>query len=90
MLGKIDMTTVWNDYVPVAEKPGYETTNQKKLLRLYRKGDYDFYYGFNDPVGEEYFVISISDKIYSMTIKRGVPKFYKYRNPHLFMYFSKK
>lgn len=90
MLGKIDMTTVWNDYVPVAEKPGYETTNQKKLLRLYRKGDYDFYYGFTDPVGDEYFVISISDKIYSMTIKRGVPKFYKYRNPHLFMYFSKK
>ena len=90
MLGKIDMTTVWNDYVPVDEKPGYEAKNQKKLLRLYRKGDYDFFYGFNDPVGDEYFVISISDTIYAMTIKRGIPKFYKYRNPHLFMYFSKK
>ncbi len=90
MLGKIDMTTVWTDYVPVAEKPGYEAGNQKKLLRLYNSGAYDFYYGFEDPQGDEFFVISISDTIYSMTIRRGVPKFYKYRDPHLFKYFSKK
>jgi hypothetical protein len=84
------MASVWKDYVKIPEKAGYEVTRQDKLRRLYYADKYHFLYNFIDPKGVSYQVIEIKDKTYSMTWKRGRPRFYKYRNPHLFTYFSKK
>ncbi len=90
MLGKIDMSTVWSEYEKIAEKPGYEVSRQRSLERNFHADNYEFLYNFKDPKGVSYQVIKIKDKIYSMTWIRGRPRFYKYRNPHLFTYFQKK
>ena len=90
MLGKIDMASVWKDYVKMPEKAGYEISRQAKLRRLYYADKYHFLYNFIDPKGVSHQVIEIKNKTYAMTWRRGRPRFYKYRNPHLFTYFSKK
>lgn len=90
MLGKIDMSTVWGDYVRLPEKPGYEVLEQGKLSRNYTIGKYQFLYSFKDSRGISFDVLEINDTTYSMTWIRGRPHFYKYRDPHLFTYFSKK
>jgi hypothetical protein len=90
MLGKIDMSSVWKNYVAVPEKHGYEASGQKNLLKLYKSHKYEFFYEFTDPNNIKFQVLRINNKIYSMTFKRGRPFFYKYRNPHLFKYFQKK
>lgn len=90
MLGKIDMASVWKDYVKMPEKAGYEISRQTKLRRLYYADKYHFLYNFIDPKGVSHQVIEIKNKTYAMTWRRGRPRFFKYRNPHLFTYFSKK
>lgn len=93
MLGKIDMSSVWTDYKKVPEKPGYEITRRithRKLEKMYYTDKYQFLYNFKDNKGISYQVIKIRDDIYSMTWVRGRPRFYQYRDPHLFTYFEKK
>lgn len=90
MLGKIDMSSVWDDYIALPEKPGFEVLNQEKLRRLYHADKYQFLYTFKDDRGVSFDVIEINDNTYSMKWTRGRPQFYKYRDPHLFKYFSKK
>lgn len=90
MLGKIDMSTVWSEYEKIPEKPGFEISRQRSLERNYHADNYEFLYNFKDTKGVSYQVIKIKDETYSMTWIRGRPRFYKYRNPHLFTYFQKK
>ena len=90
MLGKIDMSSVWTDYTALPEKPGFEVLNQEKLRRLYHADKYQFLYTFKDDRGVSYDVIEVNEVTYSMKWTRGRPQFYKYRDPHLFTYFSKK
>ena len=84
------MTSVWSDFEKVPEKPGLEAENQRTLERLFHADKYEFLYNFQDPKNITYQVVKISDKIYAMTWIRGRPRFYKYRDPHLFTYFKKK
>ncbi len=90
MFGKIDMSSVWSQYKPVPEKAGYEAKNQAKLLKEYKKDNYEYFYEFDDPRKRNFKVIRINEKVYSMTFKRGKAVFHKYRSPHLFKYFAKK
>lgn len=90
MLGKIDMSSVWSEYEKIPEKPGYEISRQRSLERNFYADNYEFLYVFKDPKGVSYQAIKIKDEIYSMTWIRGRPRFYMYRNPHLFTYFKKK
>lgn len=90
MLGKIDMSTVWFDYEKYPERPGYEITNQRQLIRLFLAGKYQYLYSFVDPEGVGFQVVKIGDDTYSVKWKRGRPNFHKYRDPHLFKYFIKK
>jgi hypothetical protein len=90
MLGKIDMSSVWSDYKRIPELIGYESLHQRRLMTHYQSGKYKYYYSFFDRKGVEYNVVHIKDKTYSMRWEKGKPKFYDYRNPHLFAYFSKK
>ncbi|MCO4753001.1 MAG: hypothetical protein KC478_00895, partial [Bacteriovoracaceae bacterium] len=90
MLGKIDMSTVWHEYVRFPERPGYEALGQRRLVRLYLADKYQYLYSFTDPKGQAFEVIKIGDDTYSVMWEKGRPKFYKYRDPHLFKYFIKK
>lgn len=90
MLGRIDMASVWDDFEKLPEAPGLEIIKQNRLLSAYRSERYDYLYDFKDSKGYEYLVLRIDGKVYSMRFERGMPKFYKYRNPHYFTYFSKK
>jgi hypothetical protein len=90
MLGKIDMSSVWDDYGEIPERPGIEASRQSRLARYVLADKYQYYYTFTDPKGVNYQVLDIHDKTYAMTWVRGRPKFYYYRDPNLFTYFSKK
>tara|TARA_Y100000780_G_C13695543_1_gene421552 strand:+ start:23968 stop:25614 length:1647 start_codon:yes stop_codon:yes gene_type:complete len=90
MLGKIDMSTVWHGYKHFPERPGYEVGTQRNLVRLYLGDKYQYLYSFTDPKGNPFEVIKIGDETYSVTWVKGRPKFFKYRDPHLFKYFIKK
>ena len=89
MLGKIDMSSVWDDYVKIAERPGLEATKQASLARHFYADKYHYLYTFSDPKGINYQVLEIEDEKYAMTWVRGRPRFYYYRNPHYFTYFAK-
>jgi len=90
MMGKIDMSTVWTDYDRLPEIPGYESSDQIKLMRYYHADKYQYLYSFSDARGAEHQVVKIRKKVYSVRWIKGVPVFFDYRNPHLFAYFSKK
>lgn len=90
MLGKIDMSTVWFDYEKYPERPGYEIQNQRRLVRLFLAGKYQYLYSFTDPQGTPFQVVRIGEGTYSVKWHRGRPNFFKYRDPHLFKYFIKK
>jgi len=90
MLGKIDMSTVWTDYVRLPEMVGYESVHQKNLARYYHADKYSYLYSFIDSRKIEYTVVKINETTYSMRWIKGRPVFFDYRNPHLFAYFSKK
>lgn len=90
MLGKIDMSTVWTGYSRLPEMVGYESSNQRRLMRFYFADRYQYLYSFIDEKNVEYTVVEIDKKSYSMRWQKGKPVFYDYRNPHLFAYFSKK
>ena len=90
MLGRIDMTAVWNDYSALAERPGKLVSKQSPLRKAYRKGKYHFLYSFRDPQNKLYEVIEIQKSTYVFDPQRKVKQFYKYRNPHYFKYFSAK
>ena len=90
MLGKIDMSTVWDDYVRLPEMPGYRSQYQRRLLRYYLADKYQYLYSFTDDLNREHTVVKIKNKTYSYRLERGKVVFYDYRNPHLFAYFKKK
>lgn len=90
MLGKIDMSTVWTGYDAYPERPGPKLKEDKSLIRLYLAGRYQFMYAFTSPSGEDYQVIRVAQEVYVVRLNDKRPVFYKYRDPHLFKYFSKK
>lgn len=88
MLGKINMTQVWDDYRPYPERPGWKIEADGKLALYYKTNRYRFLYTYKDPKGITYAVIEIDDKKYATTLFRGRVLFFEYRNPYLFRYFS--
>lgn len=90
MMGKIDMSSVWYDYVRLPEMVGYKSTHQNKLRRYFLGDKYQYLYTFRDSGNIEYTVVKIDDRAYSLRWEKGDPVFYDYRNPHLFAYFYKK
>ena len=89
MLGKVDMAKVWHDFQAYPERPGPELENQNTLRRQFISDEYQYLYSFIDPSGIAYQVITIDDKNYCITWRKGQPVFHTYRDPHFFTYFSK-
>jgi hypothetical protein len=90
MLGRIDMSTVWDDYIELPEKPGLKALDQKSLIQSFQKNKFEYFYDFTDENGVNYWVLSINKENYAMSIKDGQQTFFKHRNPHQFKYFKKK
>ncbi|MDA8794018.1 hypothetical protein N9N67_12285, partial [Bacteriovoracaceae bacterium] len=88
MLGKINMTQVWNDYKQYPERPGWKIDTDGRLALYYKTDRYRFLYSYKDPKGITYAVIEIDEKKYATTLFRGRVLFFEYRNPYLFRYFS--
>lgn len=88
MNGRIDMSAVWSEFVPVAERPGLKISSQNKLRRFFMSDNYEYLYNFTSE-GRVYQVLLIRDDIVVMTWEDKKPTFYNYRNPHYFKYFTK-
>ncbi len=86
MLGRIDMAKLWNDYTPLKERPGLKARHTRILERLYAQGKYKFFYDFKTEDNQHFKVIEIKRKVYVLPVESI--KFYKYRNPHFFKYFT--
>ncbi|MCB9060067.1 MAG: hypothetical protein H6622_00925 [Halobacteriovoraceae bacterium] len=87
MLGRIDMSGLWVDYLPIPERAGNEIKNSKRLSNLYDRKKYEYYYHFIDPNGKIFKVVEIKNNKYAYYPQTKT--FYKYRNRHHFRYFKK-
>ena len=88
MLGRIDMTTLWQDYNPIPERPGKLITSDTDIKSKYQKNLYTLLYRFQDETKNTFDVLEVNNKNYVKEV--GTLRFYKYRSPHLFKYFKKK
>ncbi len=90
MNGRIDMSTVWQDYELMAEQAGPEVELQSKLRAHYLADNYRYLYSFIDQDKRQFQVLEIDDQAYVMSYQNKKPVFYIYRNPHYFKYFERK
>ncbi len=89
MQGRIEMDSIWNEYTSLAEKPGLKAKNSQALLKKYHAGNYTYLYEFKSAREDDYIVIEIDDKSYS--IKKILPKdVFNHRNTHMFKFFGPK
>jgi hypothetical protein len=89
MIGRIHMDSIWEDYVPYAERPGLLASGQEELLRAFKNEEYTYLYSFQNPQKESYQVLEMKGRNYALTEKNGLKIFYSHRNPHYFRYFTK-
>lgn len=89
MVGRIDMSTVWEDYAEIAERPGVIVPNQNRLRAYFLADKYRYLYNFSSPEGKVYQVIEIDNENYAVTWENTKPKFFYHRNPHYFRYYKK-
>jgi hypothetical protein len=90
MTGRIDMSSVWKDYVRLPEMRGLPLTEKSLLLSFYKKKKYQVLYSFKDAAGEDNDVLKIeSDTVVIKQSERENPVLYSWRNPHNFIYFKK-
>jgi len=93
MLGKFNMSSVWNRFEPYPERAGWiieDPATAQKLAQIYKVGNFRYLYSFVDPYQTHYDVVVIDNNMYSVTMKKGSPVVHEYRNPYLFRYFFKK
>lgn len=90
MPGRINMASVWENYVSLPERPGLLLDGQEQLRQKLIKKQLNYLYQFKDPTGETYQVFEHENKIYVARIFDGKWTFYSWRNPHYFTYFGLK
>lgn len=86
MVGRIDMASIWKQYSAMDEMPGPKSQRSRKLYNLYKKGQYTYWYHFAKSQNQWLKVIEINNAPYVFSNPDKV--FYKYRNPHVFRYFT--
>ena len=85
MLGKVDMSLLWDDLEEIPERPGEKIEEDQHLKKSYEERDYTYYYHFLDAREKRFKVIRIGQKTYVLDPESM--QFFKYRNPHYFRYF---
>lgn len=88
MLGKIDMAKLWSGFTELPEVAGPIIEQSFSLDSAYKNKKYKYNYHFEGENGIKYKVVEIAKKKYVLNLK--TQKFYVYRNPHYFRYFTKK
>jgi len=89
MPGRINMASVWDDYVKFPERAGLTLGQQDELRQKLQSGELQYLYQFTDPKGINYQVYSdVKNKIYVARFFEKTWLFYSWRNPHYFTYFS--
>ncbi len=88
MLGRIEMSSLWTDYSSLPERPGPILKLSPKQKEWLKKGEYIELYRFLDNHRRSYRVMR--HETGDMAVQRlgGSKKYYSYRNPHFFRYFS--
>jgi hypothetical protein len=90
MVGKIDMSLIWKNFEAVGEVPGQKLSNTSHLEKKFLKGQFRYFYKVNHE-GNLFGVFEVLNKTYMVNIDDlKKPKFFNYRNPHLFKYFKEK
>jgi hypothetical protein len=90
MIGRIDMSKVWEGFRAIPERVGVRYKVQKKLQKAFQNKRYKYFYSFQDPVGAQYHVVSIRNKKYTVSDNPKKPIFYAYRDRHKFRFFEPK
>ncbi|MBI2522155.1 MAG: hypothetical protein HYV97_17180 [Bdellovibrio sp.] len=86
MVGRINMASLWEDFVPLPEGAGALIPHWRDLWKLYLAGQYRFRYYFFDSQGQTFKVVEINEKAYVVPFAgEGV---YYYRDPNLFRFFA--
>lgn len=88
MPGRINMASVWDDYVKFPERAGLVLGEQDVLRKKLQSGELQYLYKFTDPKGISYQVYGDKNKIYVARYFEKTWLFYSWRNPHYFTYFS--
>ena len=87
MLGRINMSLLWNDFEPLPESKGRIINDIDSLvIESYQTGKFDYYYYFLGSDNKLYKVIGINNKTYVVSSTDN--KFYSYRNPNFFRFFE--
>ncbi|MFZ4713889.1 MAG: hypothetical protein ACOYL6_09270 [Bacteriovoracaceae bacterium] len=90
MTGRIDMSTVWKDFIRLPESRGMALTETSRLLSFYKQNKLEILYSFSDLDKVDHDVLKIQGEM--VVIKhseRENPTLYSWRNPHNFIYFKK-
>ena len=87
MLGRIDMTDLWNGFTPLGEKPGELVEDEKVDQKVLNNMNMSFSIAFLMMRIEHIRVLLIDDEKYSV---RDDNEVFTYRNPHNFRYFIEK
>lgn len=89
MQGRIEMDSVWTDYLPLPEKPGKKSAKSVALLKKYKAQKFTYLYDFQDQQKGSFLVVEIDGKSYA--VKKENPKeVFNYRNQHMFKFFGPK
>ncbi|MFA6238970.1 MAG: hypothetical protein WC635_16655 [Bacteriovorax sp.] len=88
MFGRIEMDSLWDEFVSLPEVPGKPVKNFKKIYAQFKKENYKFLYDFtNETLKKSYLVVELRGKIYVVDAANN-KQIYYYRNPHQFKYFT--
>jgi hypothetical protein len=88
MFGRIEMDSLWDEFVALSEVPGKAVRNPKKINKLFKNDRYKFLYDFtNAELKKSFLVVDLAGKTYVVDAQN--PKqIYYYRNPNQFKYFT--
>jgi hypothetical protein len=87
MVGRIDMSSVWGNFLALPESPGNEVSADSQLQEDFRNEKFIYLYQFFNR-GQRYLVLKFGGDKRVVTKSGRSYKFYQYRDPYLFRYFG--
>lgn len=88
MLGRINMTSLWDEYQLLPERPGHVIKLSRSERRKLKKGRHKFLYAIKDEKGKTWEIVELGRK--TLAVDTAKKRYRYYRNPHYFKYFVPK